>query len=478
MAKITVPDTLESIIREVINRDPNWSPPRLSGEHLDLLAKHWPLTKQELTRMILNDKNQMRAHDIMVMLDEQKKLPIDGDYLQQTIYPKLIRQGRIRDLTSLTNKTIMPTSEQISAAWTAFFKHPWTVHDLDSVVHYFGKPPVTQAQVDQIGKDWLTTYISKREEGTELRRPEDMRKIVKLLGAEPRWDKKLAERVYNNLLEGNWWTEMWRFCKDIGAKPAPRNVQRYYASLLSKKLEFAHRIGDDAEDVSEKLEEGMKILELKPEKKHVERFYRTYLSAVSMPSIKRVEKLTGVPLPKEIIHEKYRTWLLEGDIGCIVDTEGETGVLHCFDDATIQQAYANHVKRGSVYGMRCIAGFTHVNPQLENGALRTLCKKALKNPKQFPREEAPEYHWLAELFPQVRNEFQKGIRTLIKEQGSIVLAETWASKLRIEPLPPEACILAYADGQLTKAKEIFRAHHDEIQKEYPRYAALFKKKIL
>lgn len=472
---------LEFIVRKIVHQpDNNCHPLSLNSAQIDFLAEHWGETQKCITDLIV--ANEGYCFDYRKILEELKKkgvAPTEA-YVQQNIYEPLITQKRFTDVAQFSGEIkILPSPEQAKRIWQAFFENEWRFYDLERLANYFGRPELSQEEVDKIGNDWLAEYAGERKKCIDVE-PKNMKKVIEIIGT-PQWNKNLAAKTYDRWLEGCWYWELFEFLREcIGVKPEEKKVREYYAKILSGKgkEDLSYNSYRDAQSTYEFLKNAVKATGVLPDENDVKNFYRTFLDCRSLEWMKKIEELTGVKLSDEDIQCVYKELLNKGRTEEINLLKNKTKIKPKLDEETVQEAYSTLFSKSKAEEALQVYLLTDIEPKVEQSLIPKACNRLIETygKEVFGQQTIEVLRWTAGLFP---NEAVPVIQEWIAEfisKEKFRYAKHLLHYLRIEPkaCTEERFVLACNDADWKTAKELYAGNREKIDAKYPQYARVIE----
>jgi hypothetical protein len=462
-------DAIKAIAKIYLNqKDNNYHPWELNKGQLSFLAEHWTETKECIEEYLTNSRSVNVITHLKVLRKKKNLLLEQAD--ADRIYSALFAQHRYFELSYFSEDAgVPPSAPVLKDLWEGFFRQAWRAHDLESLVGRFGKPALAKKEVDRLCNDWLAEFAGEKEtKRRELIQPEEFSKIVELTGEQPTWDTALAQRVYARWIKkGHIHKSLFSYLRTVvGAQPRPEDVQGYYRAVLTGKQ------GHGETPVASALEEGIALTGVIPDTQAVEQYYQTKLSQKTLKEARKVEKLTGVPIPAEHINYAYNRLLNSGEFHELRTLQRDTGIAARFEPSTIQEAYAAFFTRDNLQSAIQLYLETDIEPQGQDAnVIQKCCTARLKNDKEY-HSAWQEVKWLAATLPSAATPvIQEHIRELVAEEKFRTVEDLLRTlDGEVQPAVQEQFAIACQKADWTTAQKILSAHTQEVVEQYSLYA--------
>ncbi|MFH0870422.1 MAG: hypothetical protein V1866_05195 [archaeon] len=460
----------------------------LSGSQISFLTDNWKETKECIEEYLIQDGRGMR--DMMTFLESFRKnnnLMLKQEEADR-IYDTIIKKGRPSEIIRISESAgVSPSKPIIGEMWKRIFSdgwnysRDWQVDDLEHIVKRFGKPVLKEGERDRIGNDWLRYWTRDTEQAKKGHKtrwmdgiePKQFHKIISVIGGNPGWDMTLAEKAYASFLRmGIIHKELFNYLKEtVKAAPKEEDVHAYYADLFEgEKNERNYG------PISERIEACLAFTEKKPRKEELDDYYPYALTRIgssrkelhSFDEIKKVERLTGIPITEKHTKAAYNTLLMRGDAYIIRELKQKTGISPSFDTGEIQEAYSTILAKGAVHRAMDLYLETDISPnQQKKGVVEKLSKELING-----RENYETIRWLANMFPKETTlPVQSYIRGLILEK-KYREAKYFLRSINdlIKPAVEEQFAIACEKADWKTAKTLLNGHKEALYQRYPVYA--------
>ncbi len=468
----------------------------LSSSQISFLTDNWKETKECIEEYLIQDGRGM--WDMMTFLESFRKN--NNLMLRQEeadiIYDKIIKKGRPSDILRISESAgISPSNPIIDEMWKSIFsdgwnyKRDWHIDDLENMVKRFGKPNFKEGERNRIGNDWLRCWSedadqSKKEHKTRWMssiEPKKFHKVISIIGGNPEWDMTLAEKAYAYWLRrGVMQKELFDYLKEnVKAAPKKEDVHTYYADLFEQE-----KNDRNYEPIAKRIKECLAFTETKPKKEELDDYYPYALTRIgssrkeqhSFDEIKKVERLTGIPITEKHVKAAYNTLLMRGDTYTIRELKQKTGISPTFDTGQIQKAYSEILTKGNLYRARDLYLETDISPERQKKGLVEKLSKELIN----GRDNYEAIIWLANMFPEdTTPPVQSYIKGLILEK-KYHEAKYFLRSINnlIKPAVEEQFAIACEKADWNTAKILLGGHKEALYQGYPVYAEVAQEMTL
>ncbi len=454
-------DPLEIVIKNLIESNYGTYEPQNSELWLKIVGQNWNEAKKHIAKMLYDGKEVFCISKILKNLKRKMNCCFDESEMRE-IYNHLIQKNEINKVSWLSEYTeIKPSESQLMNIWKKFFSGYWNIYELEELEKIFGKPKLSQKDVDEICSKYLRIWLGKEKTDTGMMiQPKQVKKFIEEVGIKPRWDKKTAELVYDRWLSHE--NLILFLQEEIGIKPNEEKVQEYYRKLLSEDI--------STEYIIEKLIKAVNVTGIIPKEEFVENFYRKHLGYSNVEEIKKVEKLTKIKCDEKIVNLVYLKLLKKGDIGGINLLRNKTKIKPKFLEKEVQVIYENLLRNGEVRKALHVYLFTEIEPNILKEIVIKACNQLLVKKVDFENIELLD--WLLTYFEEeVTPLLQEHISKLIANE-KFQTAEYLISKLNFRLKPEEKYVVLCRKGEWEKAKKLYEEYKDKIKTKYPDYAGL------
>jgi len=473
-------DALEFIVRQYVEpKDTNYYPSNKLDQQIRFLADNWENVQNALVNLYTKRKISLSSIcDTLKRIRVHTEISIDR-YVIGSLYPSLLSIKKPEDISHISAVLgIKPTDEQAAKVWEYFFEGNWSKHQLNSIIESIGVKAITQEHVDSAARIWLLRFAGelKLNEGEYLREPDDIKRLFEATKINPVWDKEIANRAYNHWLEFHLHEKLFRFLhEDVGVKPDPKKVQKYYKKLLEANKSHIESISADY--ILEELETAIKVTGIIPNERYIRKLYKKYDD--EFWEIEKAEKITGIKAEINTdMNAKYAALLRKGEISRINQLRNKTKKQPKFTEADVQKAYRIQLEEGDVRSAVSIYLLTDIEPKVSDELAISACNAAIanyENPRQIASgldDGAQQIRWAYTSFGEiVLPVIYEKVEKLIREE-KFRSAEEMLDYIRAKPKPEAQFVFSCIKADWKKAKEVFAEHNDSITAKYPEYAAV------
>jgi len=456
---------------------------RFTEGHLKLLAENWHQSKPIIRNLAKSNRTQTKS--ILHKLKEKYNLGFDETELGE-LYDELVDNWDCYDLSECTRFAtemgISLTEKQKNVFWQKFFSRTWDNHRLDSAVRSIGNPVITQQSLNSICNNWLQLTADRKPDQEKVKL-EDLELLLTKTDLSPNWDMDLAKKACDTetrFLDNPYAEKTFELLAKIGVAPIEEKARAMYRDKLRKRVQYEHRKGEHAKETLESVSRILKVsrLSIEEEDRHlVEEFYKNSLDHAGIRYIREMEKLTNIPLTRELVNSVYLDFLKQGEIGHFNALLAECSIQPDFQEKDVQGIYKSLFERGELDNALKVYLLTDIDPVVDpkvvEQAFQLIDEKlALKNYRPSGIIEYQTLEWVHKFLPQQTASFcKKHLKDAIRK-GNFYQADQLVWKGGYTPDPEDAYVLACRSGNYEKAKTLFEDHGDAITKVYPEYASL------